>query len=378
MHFELTDEQQQFADALRKWVERGYGFEHRQKVSRSEAGADAGDWAAVAELGLPALGVPAECGGLGGSGIEHLVAMQEMGRALLAEPLFATLWGCAFLRAAGGQDALLERVASGQARLACAVTEAAAPQDLNEVACRAEPCEGGWMLTGTKSFVLHGAQADALIVSARSAGTPDAREGISLFVVPADAPGLSRTDCTAIDGQRIAQVALEGVRLPACALLGPAGQGWAVLEAAWDFGAALLCAEGLGLLEAMLETTLEHLRTRQQFGSPIGKFQALQHRMAEVFLHTEQARSMAWLAATHADSSDAAARRRCVSAAKARVGEALRFVGQAAVQLHGGLGVSDEMRVVHLFKRATAIELTLGDTDYHVARFAARPEFAPA
>ena len=378
MQFELTEEQRQFADALRKWAERGYGFEHRQQVARSDAGTDAADWAAIAELGLPALGVPAECDGLGGGGAEHLVAMQEMGRALLAEPLFATLWGCAFLRGAPGHEALLARVATGEARLACAVAEAAAPHDLDEVACRAQPHPEGWTLTGTKSHVVYGAQADVLIVSARSAGARDACEGISLFAVPADATGLVRIDSMTIDGQRVAQVELRGVQLPASALVGEAGQGWERLEAACDFGAALLCAEGLGLLEAMQETTLEHLRTRQQFGKPIGTFQALQHRMAEAFLHIEQARSMAWLAAAHAGSSDAAARRRAVSAAKARVGEALRFVGQAVVQLHGGLGVSDEMRVTHLFKRATAIELTLGDTDYHVTRLAAQPDFAPA
>lgn len=376
MHFELTDEQQQFADALRKWAARGYDFDHRQKVSRSDAGVSADDWAAITELGLPALGVPEVDDGLGGSAHDHLIAMQEMGRALLAEPLFATLWACAFLRAGGGHGALLSRVATGEARLACALAETHAPQDLDEVACEARRDGDGWVLTGAKSFVIHGAQADALVVSARSTGATG-REGLTLFVVPADAAGLSRTDCPSIDGQRIARVVLDGVRLPVAAVLGTPGQGWQLIEPACDFGCMLLCAEGLGLLEAMMETTLEHLRTRQQFGSPIGKLQALQHRMAEVFLHTEQARSMAWLAASQAEDGDAAARCRAVSAAKARVGEALRFVAQATVQLHGGLGVSDEMRITHLFKRATAIELSLGDTDYHVARFAARPDFAP-
>jgi len=378
MQFELTEEQQQFADALRKWAERGYGFEHRQQVVRSRPGVDAQDWAALAELGLTALGVPADQGGLEAGGIEHLVAMQQMGRALLAEPLFATLWGTAFLRLAGGQEPLLERVAAGEARLACAVSEAGGRHEPQQVECRAVACDGGWQLAGTKSVVLHGAQADVLVVSARSSDAADAREGISLFVVQGDAVGVSRRDCATFDGLRAARVTLEDVVVPASALLGRAGQGWEILDAAGDFAAALLCAEAIGVMEAMSEDTLEQLRNRQQFGQPIARFQALQHRMAEMFMQLEQARSMAWLAAVKCTATDAGERRRCVSAAKARVGEALRFVGQQAVQLHGGLGVSDEVRVTHLFRRATAIELTLGDTDHHVARFAAEPAFAGA
>ena len=378
MDFELSDEQRQFAGALRKWTERAYAFDHRQQVSRGTAGTDAADWTALAEMGLPALGVPQDQGGLEGTGVDRMIAMQEMGRALLVEPLFATLWGCAFLRACGGQEKLLERVAAGEARLACALGERAARHDFDHVECRATATEGGWRLDGVKSVVLHGAQADAIIVSARTAGQTHEREGISLFVVPANARGLARRDCETADGLRAALVSLDGVVVPSSALLGVAGQGWPVLDAAFDRGIAMLCAEAIGVMEALSESTLEHLRTRQQFGAPIGKFQALQHRMAEVFVHLEQARSMAMLAAVKCDSTDAIERRRCVSAAKARVGEALRFVAQQSVQLHGGVGVSDEMRVSHLFKRATMIELSLGDSDYHIERFIAQPGFAAA
>lgn len=378
MNFELSDEQQQFAHALRKWTERAYAFDHRQKVVARAAGGDAADWAALSDLGLTALAVPQEQGGLGGTGVDHLIAMQEMGRVLLVEPLFATMWGCAFLRLAGGQETLLERVAGGQARLACALGEASFRHDFDYVGCHAAANGSGWCLRGTKHLVLHGAQADALIVSARIAGTASERDGISLFVVPADAPGLTRQDYQTIDGQRAAEITLDGALVPASGLLGEAGKGWPLLDAACDAGVALLCAEAVGVLEALSESTLEHLRTRQQFGAPIGKFQSLQHRMAEVFIHLEQARSMAMLAAVKADSTDAVERRRCVSAAKARIGEALRFVGQQAVQLHGGLGVSNEMRVAHLFKRATMIELSLGDSDHHLERFMAQPGFAAA
>ncbi len=378
MQFELSDEQQQFAEALRKWTERGYDFEHRQQVVRQGQGGSAEDWQALAELGLTALGVPEEHGGLGGSGVDHLVAMQQAGRALLAEPLFAPLWGPAFLRAGGGQGVLLERVAAGELRLACAISEAAGRHDATWTECTATPCAEGWRIEGRKSAVIHGAQAGVLVVSARTSGAADAREGISLFVVPSDTPGLQVADCATFDGLRAATVRLDQAIVPASAVLGEVGQAWTILDAANDFGTALLCAEAIGLMEVMSEDTLEHLRNRQQFGQPIAKFQALQHRMAEVFIHLEQARSMAWLALAYAGNVDAAERRQCVSAAKASIGQALRFVGQQCVQLHGGLGVSDEVRVTHLFRRATAIELTLGDTDHHVARFREQPGFAPA
>lgn len=377
MHTGMTGEQQQASDALRRWVERGYPFEHRQQVIASAQGVRREDWRALADLGLPALGVPEGNGGLGGSALDQMIAMQEMGRALLVEPLFATLWGCSFLRLGDGHSGLLERVATGDAKLACAVQEAHAHHDLHEVRCRVRQSDQGYELSGCKSFVVHGAQADALIVSARSAGGDGDHDGIALFVVPGDTPGLQRIDCASFDGLRTARIVLDTAQLPLSARLGPVGACWPVLDAAWDFGTALLCAEALGVLEMLCETTLEHLRSRQQFGSPIGRFQALQHRMADVYLQVEQSRSMALLAATHVDHADPGVRQRCVSAAKARIGEALRFVSQQAVQLHGALGVSDEMRVSHLFKRAAAIELSLGDSDYHIARFAACSSFAP-
>jgi alkylation response protein AidB-like acyl-CoA dehydrogenase len=381
MLFQFTDEQQQFADALGKWASRAYGFEHRRRVVRGQADT-AAEWRALADLGLTALGVPHEQGGLAGGGIDHLIAMQEAGRSLLAAPLFATLWGSAFLRLAGGHDAWLERVATGEARLACAVFEAAGRHEAAMVECLATPCEGGWRLAGSKSMVVHGEEADALIVSARSGGESFDCDGITLFVIAADTPGLVRSGYPTADGLRAATVTFNDVMVPASALLGAAGAGWTTLDAACDFGTALLCAEAIGLMEAMQADTLDHLRNRQQFGQPIAGFQALQHRMADMFIHLEQARSMAWLAAVKTDpaastpAADAAERRRCVSAAKARVGEALRFVGQQAVQLHGGIGVSDEARITHLFRRACAVELTLGDSDHHVARFAAQPDLA--
>jgi alkylation response protein AidB-like acyl-CoA dehydrogenase len=199
--------------------------------------------------------------------------------------------------------------------------------------------------------------------------------GISLFVVPTDAVGVARRDYRTIDCQHAADITFANVKVPASAMLGKLGEGWDTLDAVSDYGATLLCAEAVGVMEALNNATLEYLKTRQQFGVPIGKFQALQHRMAEMFMQLEQARSMATLAAVKVASSDAGERRRTVSAAKARVGQAMKYVGQQAVQLHGGMGVTDELPAAHHFKRLTMIEATLGDTDHHLARFVAQPNF---
>jgi len=378
MDFNFTQEQQQFADALQRWAAKDYGFEQRGKIVYSEAGVSDAAWAALTELGVTALPIPEAQGGFSGSAIDMLVVMQELGRALVVEPYLATVLGAEFLKRAGGHEALLEKVASGELRLASALGEKQSRHELFDIATQAEANADGWRLHGAKTVVIHGAQADALIVSARSGGGRRDTDGISLFVVPADAAGVTRRDYRTIDGQRAADVTLDNVQLPQSALLGTAGAGWDVLDVVADYGATLLCAEAVGLMEALNAATLEYLKTRQQFGVPIGKFQALQHRMAEMFMQMEQARSMATLAAVKVASDDVQERRRTVSAAKARIGQAAKYIGQQAVQLHGGMGVTNELPAAHYFKRLTMIELTLGDTDHHLARFAAQPGFKDA
>ena len=283
--------------------------------------------------------------------------------------------GAEFLKLAGGHDALLERVATGDLKLACALGEKQSRHELFDIATTAKATDGGYVLNGTKTVVVHGAQAGMLIVSARTGGDQRDTGGISLFVLAADTAGLTRRDYRTIDCQRAADITFANVKVPASSLLGKAGAGWDVLDAAADYGATLLCAEAVGAMEAINAATLEYAKTRQQFGVPIGKFQALQHRMAEMFMQLEQARSMATLAAVKVSSGDPEERRRTVSAAKARVGQALKYVGQQAVQLHGGMGVTNELPAAHHFKRLTMIELMLGDTDHHLARFIAQPGF---
>lgn len=378
MDFDLTPEQQQLADTVKRWAEKDYSFDTRKKIIHSEAGVSDAGWQALAELGVLALPVPEQQGGFDGTALDMMVVMQELGRALVVEPVFATALGVQFLKLAGGHDSLLEQVATGELKLACALGERQARHDLFDIETTAKVSGGGFVINGSKSVVLHGAQAGQLIVSARSAGEARDVNGISLFVIPADSAGITHRDYRTNDGMRAATIQFNDVAVTSAQLLGKAGQGWDLLEAASDYGISLLCAEALGAMEALSAATLEYLKTRQQFGVPLGKFQALQHRMAEIFMQLEQARSMATLAAVKVGSADAVERRRTVSAAKARIGKAIKYIGQTAVQLHGGMGVTDELPAAHYFKRLSMIELTLGDTDHHLARFAAQPGFRDA
>jgi alkylation response protein AidB-like acyl-CoA dehydrogenase len=378
MDFNYTPEQQQFKDALRRFIDKDYSFERRNKIVHSEQGVSDQAWSTLAELGMTALPIAEEQGGFNGSAVDMMVVMQELGRGLVVEPYFATALGAQFLSLAGGHESLLEQIAAGELKLAAALGEKQSRHDLFDIATTAKADGDGYVINGTKTVVIHGAQAGQIIVSARSAGAQRDTDGISLFVVAVDAAGVSRRDYRTIDCQRAADITFTNVRVPASALLGKAGAGWDILDAAADYGAALLCSEAVGAMDALNGATLEYLKTRQQFGVPIGKFQALQHRMADMFMQTEQARSMATLAAVKVSSADTTERRRTVSAAKARIGQALKYVGQQAVQLHGGMGVTNELPAAHHFKRLTMIELTLGDTDHHLARFTAQPGFRDA
>lgn len=373
MNFNFTDEQQQFADALRRYLDKQYSFEARQAIVRTEAGVSDEHWSAFAELGLTALPVPEAQGGFDGGTVDMLVVMQELGRAIVVEPYWSTVVGIEALKLSGTGDgddaALLERAAQGESKLAVAFHEPDARYDLFSIETTATRQGDGYALSGTKSVVQHGAQADHWIVPARLDGE------IALFVVARDAANTQITDYRTIDGQRAATLAFNAT--PARKLNGRHA-GAAALEHIADYGVVLLCAEAIGALDALNHATVEYTKTRQQFGVPIARFQALQHRMVEMLIHTEQARSATYLAAVRYGSDDVDERRRAVSAAKVRVGQAARFVGQQAVQLHGGMGVTNEVAAAHLFKRLAIIETTLGDVDHHLARFAALPGFATA
>lgn len=379
MNFDLTDEQTQFSESLKRWAAKSYGFDRRAEIIRSEAGGSEAAWQDLATMGVTALTLPADVGGFDGSVMDMLVVMEELGRGLIVEPCFSTALGAEILRLCGGQNALLEKVATGELKLACALGERNSRHDLFDISTAASSIGERRLLNGTKTVVVHGAQANQLVVSARSSGDARDTDGISLFLVPADAPGVSMRDYRTIDGLRAADVELKDVEVDSSSILGIEGEAWATIQAAADFGAVLLCGEALGVMEALNAATLEYLKTRHQFGVAIGSFQVLQHRMVDMTIHLAQARAIATLAAMRGFSdSDAQERQRLAAAAKARVGQAMRFVSQEAIQLHGGIGLMDESVVAHYVKRLVAIEMTLGDTDHHLGIFASHPRFVEA
>jgi len=360
----FSSEQQQFRDSLRRMLAADYSFERRREIAASARGWSAATWRQLAELGVLALTLPEAHGGLGGGAMDAYVVMEEAGRALLLEPWLPTvLMGAGVIARAGSADqcaAILPAVGAGGRQLALAHYEPGARYALDAVSSEARRDEGGWVISGAKTYVLNGAGADQLIVSARTA------KGLSLFLAERVAPGITVRDYPMYDARRAAEVRFDGVRVGPGALLGEEGGAAPHLAATIDAAIAALCADAVGAMSVLLEMTGQYLKTRKQFGVPIGSFQVLQHRMADMLLETETARSMALLAAHGVGQPDPGERARLVSAAKVRVGEAARFVGQQAVQLHGGIGVTDELAVSHYFKRLTMFEIAFGDSDHHL------------
>ncbi|HEX3950463.1 MAG TPA: acyl-CoA dehydrogenase family protein [Steroidobacteraceae bacterium] len=373
MEFNYSEEQLALQDTLQRFISRDYDFDKRRAYSASPLGYSAEAWRQYAELGLLSLPFPEDFGGLGGTAVDTLLVMEQFGQGLLLEPYLSTVVTCGGLIRDAGSDALKERllpqIGAGTVKLSLAGYEAAGRYDLSYVGCTAKESGGSWRLSGRKTVVLDGASADYFLVSARSSGKSSDRDGISLFLVPRDSKGLTVAAYPVQSGARAADLGLENVTLAADALIGAPGRALAIIERAIDHAIAALCAEAVGIINALNQATLNYLKTRKQFGVAIGTFQALKHKMADMLIAAEQAQSMAIIAAVHADSEDAADRHRAVSAAKAYIGQAGRLVGQHAVQMHGGMGVVDELIVSHYFKRLTMIDLSLGDADYHLARF---------
>jgi len=375
MNFELTEEQQMLAETIKRFVATHYNFDARAKILASPAGHSEDVWAAIAEMGL--LGLPFEeaHGGFGGTTVDVMLVMEAIGEGLLVEPYLATVGlGGRFVARAGGKgqrDRILPALIQGKHKLAFAHTEPGARYDLRQVGLRARRAGEGWVLDGDKRMILHGGGADTLVVSARTAGGDTDAAGITLFLVPRTAPGVSVKDSRTIDNLRSADVHFAGVGIGPDARLGRDGDGYPVIEEVVDYATALLCAEAVGAIRYANEATLEYLKTRRQFGVPIGSFQALQHRMVEMMISYEQARSMAYLACVKIDTADAAERRRVISAAKIKIADACRHVSQEAVQLHGGMGMTEELKISHTFRRLTMLAQTFGDAEHHLERFAA-------
>ena len=374
MDFDLTEEQRLLSDSVERLLADTYTFEKRRGYLAEPEGWSRALWSQYAELGLLGLPFAEEHGGFGGGGIETMLVMQALGRVLALEPYLASvvLSGTA-LRLAGNkaqQSALLPQIASGKLVVALAHGERQARYDLSDVLTSAKPKGGGWVLDGAKSVVTHGDIADRLIVSTRTNGDRNDPAGIALFLVDAGANGVARRAYRLRDGMGAAEIALSGVEVGSDALLCEAGAAFPVIERVVETGIAATAAEAVGTMETMQAMTLEYLKTRQQFGRPIGDNQALQHRATEMFVALEQARSMAMLAAMMVDEPDAAERARNIAMAKVGVGQAARFVSQNAVQLHGGIGMTEEYAVGHYFRRCMVIEHSFGDTAHHLSRLA--------
>ncbi|GAA4352729.1 acyl-CoA dehydrogenase family protein [Variovorax defluvii] len=373
MNFEHTEDRRMLADSLNRFIAEQYAFEARDKIAKSAQGFSTGIWQQFAELGVIGALFREEHGGFGGAGFDLAVVFEALGRGLVVEPMLGAVMAGEAIALAGSetQKEQLAGIIGGSTIAAFAHDEPGTHYEIAHVQTRAQRDNGGWLLNGAKAVVPHGEHADLLVVSARTSGADDDEAGISLFLVPARTPGVLVRGCPAIDGGRVAEVVLDGAALPAEALLGAEGQGYATLERAVGRGVLALCAESLGAMEAAKTATLEYLRTRKQFGQLIGSFQALQHRMADLLLEVEQARSAVINAAAAIDGEDRLARERALSAAKCSIGRIGTLVAEESIQLHGGIGMTWELPLAHYAKRLVMIDHQLGDEDHHLQRFAA-------
>jgi alkylation response protein AidB-like acyl-CoA dehydrogenase len=375
MDFGFTPEQRQLEETVVRFIARDYGFEKRRAIKATPTGWSREVWQQLADLGLLALNVPEDHGGLNGDPVDTLLVMNALAAGLLLEPYLSSAVIATRLitelASPTQQSTLLPALAAGDKIAVLAHFEPASRYAVEHVYTRAAVSGDGYVLQGHKAVVQDADAADFLLVSARI-GDADADDvhGSSLFLVPRETPGVRLRVYPTLDGRRAAEVLLDSVYLPATARMGMAGSAAPAIERALDVGLAALCAEAVGVMKALLDATVEYLKTRQQFGQPIGRFQALQHRCADMLIAYEQAKSMSYLAALRCTVADPIERRRALSAAKVTIGQASRLIGQQAVQLHGGMGMTDELKVSHWFKRLIVIELSLGDTDSHLQRYA--------
>jgi alkylation response protein AidB-like acyl-CoA dehydrogenase len=372
MDFSLSDIQQQLQDSVLRFVRDQYPFETWRKVVATEKGFKDENWKQMAELGWLGVAVPEDFGGLGGGPVDTAVIMEGFGRGLVAEPYLTTaVIGGNFL-AKGGSDAmkqeLLPKLVEGNLKLAFAQAEPTSRFNLADVQTTAKKAGSDYTLDGQKAVVFDAPSADKLVVTARTAGSRFDKQGITVFLVDRKAPGVSLREYRTLDNRRGAEVALKGVKVGADAVLGKVDNGLALVEEVVDYAISALAAEAVGCMQVLCDTTNEYLKTRKQFGRPIGDFQVLQHRMVDMWINLEQARSMSLMASMKLD--DPAERPKALAATKTQIGQAGRFVGYQSIQLHGGMGMTDELNVGHYVKRLLAIDTMFGPADHHLQRFA--------
>jgi pimeloyl-CoA dehydrogenase small subunit len=376
MDFDLTEEQRLLKESLERLLGDRYAFEQRKSYAQAAEGWSRELWAQYSELGLLGLPFAEEYGGTAGGPGETMIAMEAFGRTLVLEPFLATVvLGGGFLRHGANVEqraALVPKIVDGSLTFAFAQTERHSRYDLADISTRAVRDGAGWVLDGEKGVVLHGDTADKLIVTARIDGGRRDRNGVGVFIVDGNAAGVSRRRYPTQDGLRAAEVALAGVRVGPEGVLGEPGAALPLVERVVDEAVAALCAEAVGAMAVMHELTVDYLKTRRQFGREIGSFQILQHRAVDMLIALEQARSMAMFATMMSAEENAAERRNASAAAKVQIGRSGRLIGQQAIQLHGGIGMTMEYKVGHYFKRTTMIDTMFGDADHHLRELARR------
>ncbi|MEC7779641.1 MAG: acyl-CoA dehydrogenase family protein [Pseudomonadota bacterium] len=375
MDFSFTEEQTLLQESVSRFMQNDYGFEARQKNASTEQGFSAENWQTFAELGW--LGVPfSEAdGGFGGGAIETALMSEQFGRGLLIEPFLATVILAGGAIKHGGSEEqksqYLPGIIDGSKHAALAFVEPQARFNIADITTTATADGDGYVLNGYKAVVLNGPQADFLVVSARTSGEQRDEDGVSLFVMDAATAGISRRDYPTVDAFRASEITFENVKLGADSLVGEAGKGLPILQQAIDDGVLSVGAEAVGCMEVLYKDTVEYCKQREQFGQPIGKFQVLQHRMVDMFMEHEQSKSLMFMAAMRMAEGYGAEAQKAVSAFKVQVGKSGKFVGQNAVQLHGGMGMTEELNIGHYFKRLTIIDTLFGNVDFHLQRFGA-------
>ncbi len=375
MNFSLDEEQRLLADSAERFVRETCSLEQHRALVASELGYSERSWRQMAELGWLGVNMPEACGGTGGSPVQTMVLMEAFGAGLVLEPYFPSVVLGANLVAMVGSEAqkqdILPALVAGELKLAFAWIEAQSGYDLFDVETTATRRDGGYVIDGAKGVVLGAATADRLIVSARTGAGSRDRDGIGLFLVDRGAGGVTMRGYRTVDGLRAAEVAFEAVMVGEDAVLGDPHDALPVIEAVSERAIAALCAEAVGVMDVMVRSTAEYLKTREQFGRPIGTFQVLQHQFTDMLMASEEARSMMQVATLRLGERDARLRAKAVSGAKHLVGRHGRLIGQRAIQLHGGMGMTEEMAIGHYFKRLTTIDVLFGDEAYHLKRYAA-------
>lgn len=372
MDFSLTEEQTMLADSVSRFITNDYDFEHRMKIAESDDNFSAEKWQTFAELGWTAMPFSEEDGGLGGGAVELMLMMEQFGRGLVVEPFLANIvLAGGVLRRAGSDEqkaGWLRDIIGGSLQAALAYGEPQARFEISDIATTATADGDHFTLNGQKAFVLNGGSAELIIIPARTSGAQNDTNGITLFAVPADSEGLSRKSYKTVDAHAAAEITLNDVRVAATSIIGDVDAGYAILEAAVDEATLAVCAEAIGIMRTMHDKTVEYSKSRVQFGVPIGTFQALQHRMVDTLIACEQSQSLLlWTALLNTEGSPDA--RQAISALKYQIGTAGRLVGQEAVQIHGGMGVTWELDIAHYFKRLSAIGILFGNADFHLDRF---------